>query len=449
MQSVLYTGAPLFGIATIWFMGFGLTLFLICCYYCCCCCSCFRRTPFGYSRTAYACSLAFLALFTIAAIVGCVVLYTGQGKLHTSTTNALNFVVTQSKDTVNKLYNVLDILATSKSIGVEQVSLPPSMKDNIDRVDAMISKAATSLDYHTKKNEKDIQDTLNSVRLALIIVAGVMLLVALLGFLLSIFGLQPLVSILVVLGWILVTATFILCGIFLTLHNVMGDTCVAMDEWVQNPTAHTALDDILPCVDNATAQDTLYQTKDVTFQLVDMVNKIIINVADINATPYPSYISYNQSGPLVPVLCNPLNADRTDRKCQPGELDLGSAAEVWKKYVCEVNINNTCTTVGRLTPTMYNHMTAAANVSAGLTYYGPFLAGLMDCSFVRYTFTMVHKDHCPDMTEYSKWVYIGLAMVSVAVMLSLVLWVLYARERKHRMYTKLAFASLVPSSVPT
>ncbi|XP_076919063.1 uncharacterized protein LOC143579725 [Bidens hawaiensis] len=214
---------------------------------------------------------------------------------------------------------------------------------------------------------------------------------------LSIFGLQPLVSILVVLGWILVTATFILCGIFLTLHNVMGDTCVAMDEWVQNPTAHTALDDILPCVDNATAQETSYQTKDVTFQLVDMVNKIIINVANINATPYPSYISYNQSGPLVPVLCNPLNADRTDRKCQAGELDLGSAAEVWKKYVCEVNKNDTCTTVGRLTPTMYDHMTGAANVSAGLTYYGPFLAGLMDCSFVRYAFTMVHKDHCPDI----------------------------------------------------
>ncbi|KAJ0571016.1 putative transmembrane protein [Helianthus annuus] len=108
----------------------------------------------------------------------------------------------------------------------------------------------------------------------------------------------------------------------------MGDTCVAMDEWVQNPTAHTALDDILPCIDHATAQETLFQTKDVTFQLVDTVNKIITNVANIDPLPFPGLLNYNQSGPLVPTLCNPLNADKTDRKCQDGELDASNAAQV-------------------------------------------------------------------------------------------------------------------------
>ncbi|KAI3820589.1 hypothetical protein L1987_08137 [Smallanthus sonchifolius] len=442
--SVLYTAAPLFGIAAIWYVGFGISLLSICCCYCCC-----RRTSYGYSRTAYALSLAFLSLFTIAAIVGCVILYTGQGKFHNSTRDTLDFVVRQSKDTVYNLNNVLDILATSKGIGVDQVSLPSSMKNNIDRVDEMVSKAARSLDFETRKNEKDIKDVLNSVRLALVIVAAVMLLVALLGFLLSILGLQVLVYTLVVLGWILVTATFILCGIFLTLHNVMGDTCVAMDEWVQNPTAHTALDDILPCIDNATAQETLYESKDVTFQLVDMVNKIIQNVANIDPPPFPGFLSYNQSGPLVPTLCNLLNADKTDRKCQDGELDASNAAQVWKAYECQVSAKDICTNVGRLTPKMYDQMSAAANVSSGLEHYGPFLAGLMDCSFVRVTFIRVHEDHCPELTKYSKWVYIGLAMVSAAVMLSLVLWVLYARERRHRKYTKLAVAASEQSSFAT
>ncbi|KAJ0578571.1 putative transmembrane protein [Helianthus annuus] len=115
--------------------------------------------------------------------------------------------------------------------------------------------------------------------------------------------------------------------------------------------------------------------------------------------------------------------------------------QIWKAYACQVSANDMCTTVGRLTPKMYDQMSAAANVSSGLTYYGPFLAGLMDCSFVRFTFTRVHADHCPELIKYSKWVYIGLTMVSVAVMLSLVLWVLYARERRHRKYTKLAVAT--------
>lgn len=108
----------------------------------------------------------------------------------------------------------------------------------------------------------------------------------------------------------------------------MGDTCVAMDEWVQNPMAHTALDDILPCVDNTTAQETLSQSKDVTFQLVAIVNNIITNVSNIDPPPFAHFLSYNQSGPLVPTLCNPLNANKTDRICQTGELSFDNAIMV-------------------------------------------------------------------------------------------------------------------------
>ena len=101
-----------------------------------------------------------------------------------------------------------------------------------------------------------------------------------------------------------------------------------MDEWVQNPTAHTALDDILPCVDNATAQETLLRTKDVTYQLVTVVNTVITNVSNINFAPNFVPLYFNQSGPLVPVLCNPFNADLTARQCSAGEVDLDNATQV-------------------------------------------------------------------------------------------------------------------------
>lgn len=122
-------------------------------------------------------------------------------------------------------------------------------------------------------------------------------------------------------------------------------------------------------------------------------------------------------------------------------LDFPFLMQVWQNYVCQVSSNNTCTTVGRLTPTMYSQMINAANVSYGLYHYGPFLVGLLDCSFVRETFTGIAQDHCPDLRQYSNWVYIGLAMVSAAVMLSMIFWVIYARERRHRKYTKLVNAS--------
>ena len=101
----------------------------------------------------------------------------------------------------------------------------------------------------------------------------------------------------------------------------------------------------------------------------------------------------------------------------------------WRKYVCEVSKQGICTSVGRLTPTFYEQMTAIVNVSYSLYQYGPFLVDLRDCSFVRETFHDISKDHCPGLRVHSEWIYAGLAMVSSTVMLSLIIWVLYARER--------------------
>ena len=95
-----------------------------------------------------------------------------------------------------------------------------------------------------------------------------------------------------------------------------------------------------------------------------------------------------------------------------------------------------CVTTGRLTPNFYEQMAAGVNVSYGLYHYSPFLVELQDCTFVRETLIVIHREHCPGLRRYSKWVHSGLVMVSTAVMMSLVFWVIYGRERWHGVYTK-------------
>ncbi|KAG8656217.1 uncharacterized protein LOC110613992 isoform X2 [Manihot esculenta] len=437
--SVAYTAAPLFLITAIWFLGFAVTLLLICIRHCCC-----QLENYGYSRTAYALSLVFLIFFTLAAIVGCIVLYTGQEKFHSSSTSTLKYVVNQADNTVENLTIVSDYLSAAKGVGVDQIFLPASIHNSINKVDSMINAAATTLGKETDENSDKIQKVLDTVRVILIIVAAVMLLLAFLGFLLSILGLQSCVYLLAMTGWILATIALILCCLFLILHNVVGDTCVAMDEWVQNPTAHTALDDILPCVDKATAQQILSESKQVTFQLVEVVNTFITNISNTdppknlppNLPPDTKRLYYNQSGPAVPVLCNPYNSDITDRKCAADEVSFTNASQEWSKYICQVSGNDICITTGRLTPEFYKQMIFAVNVSYALNIYGPFLFDLVDCSFVRQTFSGIVENHCPGLNRYSDWIFIGFVMVSVAVMVSLIFWLLYARERRHRLYTK-------------
>ncbi|KAF3453044.1 hypothetical protein FNV43_RR03477 [Rhamnella rubrinervis] len=429
--SVAFTAVPFFVVAGIWFVLFGLCLSFICLCYCCC-----RREPYGYSRLAYALSLIFLILFTVAAIVGCIVLYTSQEKFHNSTEKTFSYILSQTDETVESLRNVSDYLAAAKRIGVDSVTLPVDVQRNIDEIQTKINSSATSLSDAVDDNSDDIDNFLDRIRLALIILAAVMLSLTFLGFLLSIFGLQAAVYFLVIVGWILVAGTFILCGIFLLLHNVVGDTCLAMDEWVQNPTAHTALDELIPCVDNTTAQDTLIQTKNVTHYIVNVINSVILNVSNVNYPPGLEPLYFNQSGPLMPVVCNPFHRDLTDRQCRTGEVGLVNATEVYKGFTCEVSQSGICRTPGRLTPTFYDQTASALNVSYGLYRYGPFLVSLQDCSFVRKTFTDIYHTHCPGLRDDTKYTYIGLVMVSVAVMLSLIFWVIYARERRHRVYTK-------------
>lgn len=429
--SVGFTATPMFIIAIVWFLAFGLVLFTIACNHCC-----FRRPPYGYSRRAYALSLISLILFTIAAIIGCIILFTGQGKFHSSTSNTLDHVVEQAEFTVDNLRNFSNNLAAAKKVGVDQIFLPTDVQTRIDSVQTKLNVSANTLAARTESNGQKIHDVLNTVALDLIVVASVMLGLAFLGFLFSLLGLQVIVYILVIVGWFLVAGTFILCGVSLLLHNVVADTCIAMEEWVERPHAHTALDDILPCVDAATANESLYRTREVTFQLVNVVNQVISNFSNVDYPPGFGPLYYNQSGPLVPLLCNPFTPDMSTRHCTIGEVNFDNATLVWRTYACEASASGICSTQGRLTPDIFGQMTVAVNISYGLYHYGPFFADLQDCTFVRETFATISGRDCPGLRQHSRWIYIGLVVVSVAVMLSLICWVIFARERRHRTYTK-------------
>lgn len=102
-------------------------------------------------------------------------------------------------------------------------------------------------------------------------------------------------------------------------------------------------------------------------------------------------------------------------------------------------------TQGRLTPTFSNQISAAINVGNALYNYAPSLIDLQDCTFVRETFSDIYNDHCPALRRYTRWIYVGLIMVSFAVKFSLIFWVVYGRERKHRLYTKVSKEMSIPT----
>ncbi|KAJ6771909.1 TRANSMEMBRANE PROTEIN [Salix koriyanagi] len=417
--SVGFTGAAGFVLAFLWFFLFG---FALAAHHCCK--WRFNIKDKGSSRSQRIC-LIMLILFTCAAAIGCILLCVGQDYFHDEAMNTLKYVVNQSDYTVQTLKNVTEYLSLAKTINIAQLVLPSNVMDDIDKLNVDLNAAADTLTEKTSENAGKIVKLFNAVRSALITVAAVMLILALLGFLLSILGHQHAIHIFVVSGWLLVAVTFILCGVFILLNNAISDTCLAMEEWVENPHAASALSSILPCVDQRTTNNTLVQSKEVITDIVNVVNTYIYTFANANPSQ-TDFNYYNQSGPSMPPLCYPFDSHYQDRQCEPREVSMANASVVWQNYTCMVSSSGLCTTAGRVIPDIYRQLVAAVNESYALEYYTPVLLSLQDCKFVRDTFQEITSSHCPPLEHYLKIVNAGLGLISVGVLLCLVLWILYA-----------------------
>ncbi|XP_030447983.1 uncharacterized protein LOC115670764 [Syzygium oleosum] len=430
--SVGFTGAFGFVLAILWFVFFGLALLV---HHCC-----------GWQMTikdrgcpnSQRICLIMLLLFTSAAAVGCILLSVGQDEFHGEVFSTLKYVVNQSDYTVQTLRNVTEYLSLAKNISVAQVFLPSDAMNDIDHLNQDLNAAADTLAEKTSENSGKIRRLFNAVRLTLITVAAVMLLLSLIGLLLSVLGHRHAINLFVISGWLLVAVTFILCGVFVIFNNAISDTCMAMEEWVENPHAESALSNILPCVDQRTTNQTLVQSKQVIMDIVHVVNQFIYTYANTYPAQGNLYY-YNQSGPMMPPLCSPFDSVLKDRQCGSQEVSIANASLVWENYTCQVSASGICTTPGRITPAIYMQLVGAVNESYALEHYAPPLLSLQNCNFVRDTFQEITKTHCPPLESHLRLVNAGLGLISIGVMLCLVLWILYAnRPQREEVFVKLS-----------
>lgn len=91
------------------------------------------------------------------------VLYSGQGKFHRSSTDTLDYIVKRSDTTVEKLRNVSNYLSTAEQLEIGKYSIAPNVKNNIDKIQIKINDSATFLDRKTNDNSDGIQSVFDSV----------------------------------------------------------------------------------------------------------------------------------------------------------------------------------------------------------------------------------------------------------------------------------------------
>ncbi|KAI7745233.1 hypothetical protein M8C21_029921 [Ambrosia artemisiifolia] len=431
--SVGFTGTAPFILAILWFVLFGLAMIIHH--------SCGWRLYIKGkdSRLSQIICLVLLVIFTCAAATGCILLSVGQDEFHGEAIDTLNYVVDQSDYTVQTLVNVTGYLSLAKTVNVAQFYLPSDVKDSIDKLNIDLNSASDTLGRKTHQSSRKIRTVFDAVRSSLITVAIVMLVVSILGLYLSVLGHRNAIHLFIIGGWLLVVVTSILCGVFVILNNAVSDTCLAMEQWADHQNAETTLSNILPCVDQRTTNQTLFKSKQVINDLGNIVNGFIGSYANSYGVPSGNPNYYNQSGSLMPYVCSPYDSQLQERNCSSNEVSMSNASLVWQNYTCAVSESGLCTTTGRLTPDMYQQLIEAVNISYALQHYTPPLLSFQDCNFVGETFTAITSDHCPPLQQHLQMVIAGLALISVAVVLSLLLWIIYAnRPQREEVFAKIA-----------
>uniref|UniRef100_A0ACD5TRV2 Uncharacterized protein n=2 Tax=Avena sativa TaxID=4498 RepID=A0ACD5TRV2_AVESA len=412
--SVSFTGVAGFLLAALWFISFGIAAASLC----------FCKSRMGKGKLSHAdvARPVLLVVVVLALIVGCIVLSYGQGEFHEEATKTLDFVVHQSDFTIQTLRNVTDYLSFAMTINVAALYLPSDVQDQINKLKVDLNKASDTISLKTTENYKRIRKVLHNVSVALICIAVLMPVLALLGYVLELYGPRYTIYTFATLCWIIVAALFILIGILLIVRSAAKDTCQAMDEWAQHPRAETALSNILPCVDESTTNRTLYQSKYVVVQLVTLVNRAISALS--NRKPY-----HLHPGQLMPYLCSPYDPNLNDRQCLSREVTFDNATTAWQDYTCNAPDVDACSGPMTVTPEVYGQLVSAANASYALHHYAPLMLNFQDCRFVRDTFSSIASQYCPPLEHDLRLVSAGLALLASGLVLGLLLVLFADRPR--------------------
>lgn len=102
-------------------------------------------------------------VFILWIRVGCVILYVGQGKFHSRTSNTLEYIVDQADGTAENLKNLSEYLSSAKSIGVDSIFLSADIQKGIDDIGSKIGSVSSTLTNAASDNSDTIQKGLDEM----------------------------------------------------------------------------------------------------------------------------------------------------------------------------------------------------------------------------------------------------------------------------------------------
>ncbi|KAG0563383.1 hypothetical protein KC19_8G026600 [Ceratodon purpureus] len=420
--SVVYTGVYGFAIGVAWLL-LGALITLLACFRCCCC---RRKMPYAPRNRAYFWIpriLAFLlSLFAIGVII---TMFIRNRQLHTQAFNIRDSIATSANDATGAVRNVTTTLTTVETL-VTKYNIQGLNSGIIGSTVASLNNQSDTITNKVNTNIRTLNRLINGIEIALIVMLSITLFLVAMGMLAALMGWRTVYFLIILLGWLITALTWLLFGLFFAVNNVTTDTCQAFTEYLQAP-ANTTLDELLPCVDLATAASASNVVKQGVNNIVLQANNALTQIEQVSA-------SLGRPTTLPPV-CDPIGAapDFNFTTCPNGTVLIGGVPQVVAPYVCPSNpVTTACLAQGRFVNSTQEATIKDLSIAGNdLVAIIPTVNALTNCSFVYDTFSKIVNERCPPARKALRNLWISLLLLSIALTLLTVSWI-FANHRNKK-----------------
>jgi ABC-type sugar transport system permease subunit len=347
--SVIFTGIYGYAIAVAWAI-LGLVLSLIAC----CKCLCARRRRTKNPRNAAIYWIPRFVVCILSAIaIGCVViLYIVSKECKTEAYDVEDVILEAAQNATDSIHTVSSKLASV------QVILQPyyGIMSSVNTIEVTLNRTANDVQSKVLTNKETYKHVVQIIWIVLLVIISVTLFLITCGLASTFLRWRRFFYLIIVLAWIMTTLTWLSFGIFFAAHNVLSDTCLSLQEYLQDP-ANTTLDTVLPCAALAADNQTYLTTRQGMDNLIKQENQ--------------TFMAYAGNITSLTGLCDPIGPAPDYAYtgiCPNNTLPLGDLQEVIAPLVCNTT-GSACTSSGKLISEQQN--ASFTDLSQGKLMHSP------------------------------------------------------------------------------
>ncbi|KAM7510486.1 hypothetical protein LguiB_009361 [Lonicera macranthoides] len=433
--SAAFTGVHGYGVAGVWMlMGIGFGGYIILKY-----CTPTSSPLDTHSHSSYYFLFFLVLIFTLLALIA------------TGLTMAANQItVHRTRKLKETLFGAGDAVQQTigrVTIGLQdmEILLRPYKHrtcELLNETTRQLDKGSQEIHGFVDKNRHTSNQAVETLYIANLVVVSVNMAFFIAALVLLLLHWQPGFVLIILFCWILTTLSWMMTGFDFFIHTFMEDTCLAFEEFNNNP-QNSSLRSMLSCADSSAADKILVKIGQNVHKIISELNSKIREIHEL--------LLLTGKDDLLGVseICDPFSSGPGYRyvpeNCPKDAIAIGDIPNVLSRFTCfKQNSTRSCKANARFLPeSAYNKAWAYSHSIQDLINVFPDMQNLARCSSVKEAITNIVLQRCKPLKTSVIMLWASMLSLSIVMVILTLFLVAKAYQDRGRAFSR---CSITPNS---